>query len=168
MKTWKGRTEDGTFAVELQASVLGALDRYCCDACSVETGGILIGRYSDDLAVAIVREATPPPTDSKRGRSWFVRGVSGLRQMLGNRWQAKERTFYVGEWHFHPANHVEPSANDFAQMIEIGRAREYDCKEPLLLILCASKHEGQRIFRAFVCQAEGALMEFHEGPEDPP
>lgn len=161
MKTWKGRTENGTFAVELQASVLGALDRYCRDAGSVETGGILIGRYSDDLAIAIVREATPPPTDSKRGRSWFVRGVNGLREMLGKRWQAKERTFYVGEWHFHPASHVEPSGDDFSQMLEIGRAREYDCKEPLLLILGAGKLEGRRIFRAFVCPAQGAPLEVH-------
>jgi integrative and conjugative element protein (TIGR02256 family) len=165
MKTWKGQTEDGTFAVEFQAPVLDALERYCRDAGSVETGGILVGRYSDDLAIAIVREATPPPTDSKRGRSWFVRGVSGLGEMLHRRWRAKERTFYIGEWHFHPANQVEPSGEDFAQMIEISRAREYDCKEPLLLILGASKLEGQRIFRAFVCQAEDAPMELHGAAE---
>jgi integrative and conjugative element protein (TIGR02256 family) len=168
MRTWRGKTEDGTFAVELQATVFGALDRYCRDAGSVETGGILIGRYSDDFALAIVREATPPPMDSKRGRSWFVRGMSGLREMLGRRWRNNERTFYIGEWHFHPANHVEPSGDDFAQMIEISRAREYDCKEPLLLILGASKHEGQRIFRAFVCQADDAPMELHGGAEETP
>jgi integrative and conjugative element protein (TIGR02256 family) len=168
MKTWKGRTADGTFGVELQDSVLGALDRYCHDAGSVETGGILIGRYSDDLALAIVREATPPPKDSTRGRSWFVRGVSGLREMLGKRWSAKERTFYIGEWHFHPANHVEPSSDDFAQMIEISEAREYDCKEPLLLILGATKHGGQRIFRAFVCLAEVEPMELRQAEDDLP
>lgn len=161
MKTWRGQTEGGTFAVEIQAPVLGALERYCLDAGSVETGGILIGSYSNDLALAIVREATPPPTDSKRGHSWFVRGVSGLSEMLGNRWRAKERTFYIGEWHFHPANHVEPSGADFAQMFEIGRAREYNCKEPLLVILGATKHEGQRIFRAFVCPSEDAPKELH-------
>lgn len=166
MKTWRGSTDDGTFAVELQASVLGALDRYCRDAGSVETGGILVGRYSDDLALAIVREATPPPTDSKRGRSWFVRGMSGLREMLGNRWRASERTFYIGEWHFHPANHVEPSRDDFAQMLAISQAREYDCKEPLLLILGAGKHEGHRIFRAFVCPAEHAPLELHCSPKE--
>lgn len=165
MRSWKGKTDDGTFAVELPLSVLGALDRYCRDAGSVETGGILIGRYSDDLALAIVREATPPPTDSKGGRSWFVRGVSGLREMLGKRWRAKERTFYIGEWHFHPANHVEPSGDDFAQMIEISRAREYDCKDPLLLILGASKAEGERIFRAFVCSAAVTPLELRRvGP----
>lgn len=159
MMTWRGKTVDGTFAVEFQASVLSALERYCRDAGSSETGGILVGRYSDDLSLAIVREATPPPADSKRGRSWFVRGVNGLRELLGKRWRAKERTFYVGEWHFHPVNHVEPSSDDFTQMLEISHTREYDCKEPLLLIVGAGKHEGQRIFRAFVCPADEAAKE---------
>lgn len=168
MKTWKGRTEDGTFAVELRASVLGALNRYCRDAGSLETGGILIGRYSNDLAVAIVREATPPPTDSKRGCSWFVRGVSGLREMLGNRWQSRERTFYIGEWHFHPVNYIEPSGDDFAQMLEISKTREYTCKEPLLLILGGSQDEGQRILRVFVCPDAEAPREFHPLADDVP
>jgi integrative and conjugative element protein (TIGR02256 family) len=161
MKAWKGRTADGTLALELQASVLETLDRYCRDAATVETGGILIGRHSDDLAIAIVHEATPPPTDSKQGRSRFMRGVNGLSEMLGKRWNAKERTFYLGEWHFHPANHVEPSCDDFAQMIEIGRTQDYDCKEPLLLILGASKHKGQRIFRAFVCPFNDSPRELY-------
>ena len=166
MRTWNGRTEDGAFAVALEGSALRALDRYCRDAGSVETGGILIGRYSDDLALAIVREATPPPTDSKRGRSWFVRGVTGLSEMLGKRWRARERTFYIGEWHFHPVNCVEPSRQDFAQMLEISRGREYSCKEPLLLILGAGKREDLRVFRAFVCPANDAPMEFHRANED--
>lgn len=165
MNMWRGRTVDGAFAAELEVSVFGALDRYCRDAGSVETGGILIGRYSDDRAVAIVREATPPPTDSKRGHSWFVRGVNGLREMLGKRWQAKARTFYIGEWHFHPASHVEPSSDDFVQMLEISRNREYDCREPLLLILGAGKHGGHRDFRAFVCPAQGVPLELH-GDQD--
>lgn len=159
MMSWRGKTGEGTFAVEVRASVLSALDRYCRDAGSSETGGILVGLYSDDLSLAIVSEATPPPTDSRRGRSWFVRGVNGLREMLGQRWRAKERNFYIGEWHFHPATHVEPSGDDFAQMLEISHAREYDCKEPLLLILGAGKHEGHRDFRAFVCPAGASPRE---------
>jgi hypothetical protein len=166
MRTWRGQTEDGTFAVEIHASLLLDLDRYCHDAGSIETGGILIGRYSEDLALAIVREATLPPKDSKRGRSWFVRGVNGLREMLWKRWAAEERTFYIGEWHFHPANYVEPSGEDFSQMIQISRAREYDCKEPLLLIFGAGKHEGDRAFRVFVSPAARAPMEFHRMGSD--
>lgn len=159
MTDWSGRTIDGTFAVQFPATVLRALDRYCLEAGSSETGGILIGRYSEDLSVAIVREATPPPSDSRRGRSWFLRGVNGLRDILGKRWRAKERTHYLGEWHFHPVAHVEPSGDDFAQMGEISHAKEYDCKEPLLLILGAGQRQGQRMFRAFVCPAEGVPLE---------
>lgn len=171
MTTWRGRTRDGTFAVHLPASVLDALSRYCCDAGSVETGGILIGSYSNDLAVALVSEATPPPADSKRGRSWFVRGVRGLSETLSKRWKAKQRTFYIGEWHFHPANHIEPSSDDFAQMIRISRAREYQCEEPVLLIMGASKHDvGGRPFRAFVCPRGDVPVEFlaEEGSKDEP
>jgi integrative and conjugative element protein (TIGR02256 family) len=156
---WKGKTEDGTFAVEFQASVLSALDQYCRDAKSSETGGILIGRYSEDLSLAIVREATPPPMDSRRGRAWFVRGIHGLRDMLSKRWRAAERTYYVGEWHFHPASHIEPSNDDFEQMLKISRSKKYECKEPLLLILGAGEVEGQRIFRAYVCPVNESPLE---------
>ena len=65
MKTCKKQTENGTFAVEFRASVLGAIERYCRNVGSVETGGILVGGYSDDRGIAIVREASPPPPDSK-------------------------------------------------------------------------------------------------------
>ncbi|ADO70219.1 Mov34/MPN/PAD-1 family protein [Stigmatella aurantiaca] len=159
MTDWSGKTADGTFAVQIQAPVLGALDRLCREAGAFETGGILIGRYSDDLAVAIVREATPPPLDSRRGRSWFVRGVGGLGDILGNSWRAKERTYYVGEWHFHPVAHIEPSGDDFDQMLKISHAKKYDCKEPLLLILGTGKQDGWRSLRAFVCPAGCAPLE---------
>ncbi len=159
MTDWEGQTVDGTFAVEFQATVLRTLEHHCREAGSSETGGILIGRYSGDLSLAVVLEATPPPSDSRRGRSWFVRGVNGLRDTLGKRWRAKERTYYVGEWHFHPVDHVDPSGDDFAQMFEISHAKDYDCKEPLMLILGAGQRQGQRTFRAFVCPASGAPLE---------
>ncbi|NVJ07789.1 Mov34/MPN/PAD-1 family protein [Myxococcus sp. AM001] len=151
MTDWSGKTADGTFAVQVQAPVLSALDRLCREAGASETGGILIGRYSDDLSIASVREATPPPPDSRRGRSWFVRGVSGLGNMLGDKWREKDRAYYVGEWHFHPVAHIEPSRDDFDQMLKISRAKEYDCKEPLLLILGTGEQDGRRSLRAFVC-----------------
>lgn len=153
MRSWKGRTLDGTFSVELQGAVLRTLDDFCHQTGLSETGGILVGRYSDDHSVAIVSEATPPPPDSRQGHSWFSRGVNGLRDMLSKRWRDKERTYYIGEWHFHPADHVVPSSDDFAQMIEIGHAKDYKCTEPLLLILGAGKIDGDRQFRIFVCPA---------------
>lgn len=48
--------------------------------------------------------------------------------MLGKRWGASEYTFNIGEWNPHPANRVEPSSDDFTQMLAISQAREYDGK----------------------------------------
>jgi len=159
MTTWSGRTSDGTYGLLLEDPALRDLDRMCRDTAAVETGGVLIGRYSVDLAVAIVREATPPPSDSRRGHTWFERGVAGLREMLGRRWRARERTYYVGEWHFHPASRVVPSSDDFSQMVQIAHAEEYDCKEPLLVILGAGESRGMRSLRAFVCPVGGSPLE---------
>ena len=159
MTDWRGQTTDSTFGVQLRESVLRDLDRLCREANGSETGGILVGYYSDSLSVAIVEEATPPPSDSSRGRSWFERGVNGLRGMLNRRWQSTKRTHYVGEWHFHPANHIEPSGDDFDRMREISNARAYDCKEPLLLIVGARHREALRSFRVFVCPAGRTPLE---------
>lgn len=159
MMLWEGRTSDGTYGLRIEASALRHLQRMCRDAGLVETGGVLVGRYSADLAVAVVREATPPPSDSRRGRSRFDRGVAGLREMLARRWRSKDRTYYLGEWHFHPAPFIVPSADDFSQMIQIAHAAEYKCREPLLVIFGASNHKGAPALRAFVCPAGRAPME---------
>ena len=153
MTTWMGRTSDGAYGLLIEEPVLRALDRMCRDAGAIETGGVLVGRYSADLTVATVREATPPPSDSRRGRSWFERGVAGLRDMLGRRWRSKERTYYIGEWHFHPAAQIVPSSDDFSQMVQIAHAAEYDCQAPVMVILGASQSLGVRSLRAFVCPA---------------
>lgn len=142
----------------------------CRDVGSVETGGILVGRYSLDLKLAIVREATPPPSDSRRGRTWFNRGVAGLREMLAQRWRAKDRTHYLGEWHFHPVPSVVPSADDFLQMVQIAHNSEYQCREPLLVIVGAKKIESDRAVRAFVCPTSKSPMELiaiEERPSGP-
>ena len=159
MNNWEGWTLDGAYGLRIQASVLRELNRMCLDAGSAETGGILVGRYSLDLMVAVVREATPPPSDSRRGRTWFNRGVAGLREMLAQRWRAKDRTHYLGEWHFHPVPIVVPSADDFSQMVQIAHAAEYKCREPLLIIVGSHEREGPRAVRAFVCPVSTSPME---------
>jgi integrative and conjugative element protein (TIGR02256 family) len=156
---WSGRTSDGRFGLLIEERALRDVERMCGDADDIETGGILVGRYSPDLAGAIVREATQPPPDSRRGRSWFERGCAGLREMLQRRWRSRERTHYVGEWHFHPAMEVIPSRDDFSQMRDISRAKHYDCKEPLLLIFGKPDEDGRRLMRAFVCPVDEAPME---------
>jgi len=150
MSSWSARTTDGSFSLVIEAGALRDLDRMCAAAGNVETGGVLVGRYSADLTAAIVLEVTPPPPDSQQGSSWFNRGIAGLRAMLRRRWRSKERTYYVGEWHFHPAAHIEPSEEDIAQMYRICHDPNYHCGEPVLLILGRLSDGEERAARAFV------------------
>lgn len=98
-----------------------------------ETGGILIGHYNEGLSCAIVKKVTGAPDDSKSGRTWFYRGVKGLKSLLSTLWNVK--VYYIGEWHFHPNAAPNPSSQDVMQMIAISTSSSFNCTEPILLII---------------------------------
>jgi integrative and conjugative element protein (TIGR02256 family) len=160
------RTVDGAFGLRIEEAASRELDRLCSDAGELETGGVLIGRYSSDLAVAVILEVSPPPEDSHRGRSWFERGVAGLQEMFRWKWRSGQRTHYVGEWHYHPAAIVEPSGEDLAQMHRISRSSGYQCREPIMLIMGSAGLGQDRPMRAFVFPHDEDHLEF-ERPRVP-
>lgn len=47
-----------------------------------ETGGILIGKYDENLRLATVYTATRPPKDSKHNPTTFQRGIGGLNDEI--------------------------------------------------------------------------------------
>ena len=121
-----------------------------CDANRTrETGGILVGSYSNDFTTAHIDEATSPPSDSRFGRDWFHRGTNGLVELLRQRWEAEPRTHYVGEWHFHTEHVPWPSPQDKRQMQEVAHDDRYNCAQPLLIIVCPVQ-EGQWVVKCFV------------------
>ena len=127
-------TPNRRFGMILPRERLSEMLRFCRKAGDRETGGILIGRYTDALDLAIVHEITGPPTDSAFGRTWFHRGWVGLQTHLLQRWRIS-RDYYLGEWHFHPGSSPLPSFIDQEQMKKISSTFEYQCPEPILLIL---------------------------------
>lgn len=148
----KAQAPDGSYTVIVMPQALREFDRSCAAARELETGGVLIGRYSDDRTTAIVVEATSPPPDSRQGRAWFQRGIAGIRDLLQQRWRARKRSYYLGEWHYHPVQDVVPSSDDFEQMASIANANNYRCREPLMVILGDGQTaNGTRIARIFVC-----------------
>lgn len=141
------------YRVVLSDEVVKYMFRLCDANRAQETGGILLGSYSQDYATAQVLEATDPPADSKFGRDWFNRGTNGLEDMLVASWNSEPRVYYLGEWHVHTANIPWPSQQDKRQMREIGKDRGYRCSHPLLLIVCP-KPEGGCVLTCFVFPAE--------------
>jgi hypothetical protein len=150
------------FALRIAAEAWQQIDRECGRSGEFETGGILVGHYTNDRSTAFVTEALLPPNDSTRSTNWFHRGVAGLRGLLAKRWKSEFRTFYIGEWHYHPARVVEPSGDDMAQMYTINADPLYQCREPLMIILGQGENGGVRPVRAFVFPRGGSFIEFKE------
>jgi len=127
-----GREE---FEVAFEQSAMTAALSLCASSPRVETGGILVGRYVNNGRRAQVIEVTGPPPGSSAGRDWFQRGNRGLATLLADRWHSEPRTYYLGEWHFHPDCVPWPSQQDFQQMHKIATNRQYRCATPVLLVI---------------------------------
>ena len=129
------------FTVEIDSSLLEDCFIECDKSSNYETGGILIGNYSDDMRTAVIRNISKAPSDSKRGRANFKRGVKGLIDVLNKAW-AESGNYYLGEWHYHPNNSSKPSRTDVQQMNELSRNRRLKCPEPILLIIGGNNRLG--------------------------
>jgi integrative and conjugative element protein (TIGR02256 family) len=127
-------SHDRRFGLRVSSAEVSGLLRICADSGSIEVGGILVGSYTIMRDCAVVTAISGPPSDSRRGPTWFHRGVVGLQQWLDRYWRVL-RHFYLGEWHYHPSGSSLPSQSDVSQMERIAASAVYRCPEPLLLIV---------------------------------
>ena len=127
------RSTDGRFGLCVPPEAVTRIAEFRRDKDPDETGGILLGRYTEDHSWGIVTTVSGPPTDSRHGPTWFHRGVRGLQGLLTRLWKANE-AYYLGEWHSHPESRVTPSGTDQTQLNAISSDGGYSCPEPVLLI----------------------------------
>ena len=127
------RSLDGRFGVRLGPRQFETLMGLCRKSGSMETGGLLVGRYNETRDTADVTRVWGPPSDSVRRRTNFWRGTSGLQEKLDSLWTSQE--YYLGEWHYHPTGAGHPSKTDMRQMARISRSSTYNCPEPILIVV---------------------------------
>jgi integrative and conjugative element protein (TIGR02256 family) len=131
----------GGYTVDVSPSATAAIVLAAEESHGLETGGILLGRYSIHGEAAVVEKASGPPTDSRRGPKTFWRGIAGVGNKLRNLWENRTR-YYLGEWHYHPSSAAVPSRCDLNEMMEIARSPGYSCPEPILLIVGGDEEMG--------------------------
>jgi integrative and conjugative element protein (TIGR02256 family) len=124
---------DHVMGVAIPNRIRRRLLEHCRRAGVLETGGILIGHYSDLRDQAVITEVTGPPRDSVARRFSFVRGLIGLQARIDRAWRRGE--YYLGEWHFHPFTSPDPSPRDLAQIIAFSKTEAYCCPEPILVVV---------------------------------
>ncbi len=128
------QTENEKYGMKICKDFINRILNHCQNASPNETGGIMVGYYSDDLRWTIVTDITGPPVDSILNRCSFYRGIKGLQKFLDSNWR-KRKHYYLGEWHFHPFSFPIPTQSDNIQMINFANNRLLRCPEPILMIL---------------------------------
>ena len=156
---------DGTTAVSVDSGAAADILAHCRKAGRVETGGILIGRYSELGDRAVVVEASGPPRDSRRLAFAFWRGIVGLRTMLADRWR-KTGHHYLGEWHFHAFSSAEPSERDLTQMAAFAADADYQCPRPILIVIGGDPANEYGV-EAVVLQEGRVIRLERQAPHDP-
>lgn len=129
------RSTCGKFGISFQRVLLSKMLKECWNAGHYETGGILFGKYNDDLNDANIIGFSTAPSDSKSGRFSFQRGIAGLQKMLLSLWQKADREYYLGEWHFHPFSSSMASSTDKQQMFAHANDSKLQCPEPIMIII---------------------------------
>lgn len=131
--------KSGSAHVGVDQSAASVMFSLCHQANGLETGGILVGSYSPDGAVAQVDEALEAPEGSESTPFDFLRGCCGMRETLRQMWGLHQH--YVGEWHFHPHGSARPSPRDRRQMAEIGEDALYQCPRPILIVISGNAND---------------------------
>ncbi len=122
------------YKISIDKKLMDEIYKVCQGALPNETGGILIGYYTEGCNLAVITKILRAPPDSKSGPTWFFRGIHGVKRKLDALWKEKKQ-FYIGEWHYHPNSSSDLSYQDIKQMTSISNSRSYNCPEPILLIV---------------------------------
>ncbi len=112
-----------------------------------ETGGVLCGYYTEDKVSAVITDFLEPTKDSILGRASFVRGISGLKEMLDEKW--KEGKYYLGDWHLHPYSSPSASGQDVSQLIQNSRDGSLKCPEPIMVIIGGKTNMAINLYVCF-------------------
>ena len=98
-----------------------------------EIGGIITGKYVEERKYAVINTFHLPTKDSIRKPYNFIRGKSGINNLLKRLWKKEE--YYLGEWHLHPYASPSASNTDMEQLLSIARKTDYKCPEPIMFIV---------------------------------
>ena len=121
--------------VRVPSDVVRSVGALAAELAPLETGGLVLGRYTAGRTVLTVTALLPPPPDSLHGRTNFVRGVVGLREAVHYA-RSEDATVYVaGEWHTHPGGAPTPSGPDHRHMKGFAWRGLFGCRSPMLLIV---------------------------------
>jgi integrative and conjugative element protein (TIGR02256 family) len=126
-----------------------------------ETGGLLIGYWSNVQRVAVITSCTGPGPLAFHAESAFrpdssyqERELARLYAESGGHWT------YLGDWHTHPDGDALLSVVDGATLRTIARSKQARCPYPIMLIVA----RGEEVAAWYAKVSRFALRRFQVVP----
>lgn len=135
------QTSNGRFGLILGKEPRMTMNHYCEASFPKETGGVLVGFYTEDHRYAVVKAVSGPSKDAKATETSLIQGTDGIQEWLDAVSQSSG-WYYLGEWHSHPNGTPIPSRIDVRQMQEIANFKPTNCPEPVLIIVSGNPSKG--------------------------
>lgn len=104
-----------------------------------ESGGFLVGYYSEDLTALNITDLILPNEHTSSKYS-FKRSIKGINKIFESLFSSKKH-YYIGEWHSHPDGSSIFSKTDLNAMEEIANSETVTITNPILLIVSINKTE---------------------------
>lgn len=137
------------YRVHILARALKKIEKEISDWPKVETGGILMGRFSEVSNTFHVVDVLDPPEDSTRSAQKFVLGKKGLYQQITTYSETIDCSLYcLGTWHNHLTT-SGPSQIDRLTAAAVSLTRF----EPTLFLIKTPSD-----IRALVADAQGKII----------
>jgi hypothetical protein len=127
---------DGGHKVRISPRVDEAIRRSIAERPGVETGGVIVGRYSEIGEAFQVVDLMPAPPDSTFSAARFTLGVEGLRPAIKRLRRLTGGSLYViGTWH----NHLVPSG---PSILDAETATRLALRQAFPVLLLIAHSEG--------------------------
>lgn len=150
---------DLDFEVQITSSALATVSAEVGTWRLRETGGILIGYWSNDQS-AVITHAVGPGPSARHSRFTFEPDSKFSQEQLNLiYWRSGGQLSYIGDWHTHPMGSLVPSESDSETTFGVAADPDYRVLLPILLLCRQSFFRRQWQARAFVYSSDRTYYE---------
>jgi integrative and conjugative element protein (TIGR02256 family) len=134
--THRWRFPERECTVLVPDQLLAAMRKMAASSRPQETGGTLVGHYSEDRREAFVTSALEANTGARKQRARFYRPPDNVDGQLARIYEESGGlTHYLGEWHTHPGGAPTPSPTDLSTLRSLASSRSVATDTPFMIIL---------------------------------
>lgn len=117
---------------------------------SLETGGVLIGYWSQDLKHVVIVHSVGPGPLAVHSRDSFLPDGNFHEKEIARLYDESGRTCtYLGDWHTHPIGGTELSRWDRRTLQVIARSPEARARTPIMAIIDTEEQWKLRIWALY-------------------